>query len=137
MIACYQNVVFSELLPILLGSEHLDRFGLLPRPPGTYFEGREAALYPNVASEWAAAAFAFDHLAPNHVELRDPLYRRLIAVDVRYVQNAPLFHYKFFDELLAGAVASHSYTNDFFYASSLAYSHNQVGNRFGRALLTA
>ena len=66
VIAEMQHVTYNEWLPIVLGSEYMDREGLTPLDSGhtmTYFcEGTQPVQYdPRVANEFATAAFRFGH----------------------------------------------------------------------------
>jgi hypothetical protein len=47
-IAEYQHVTYYEFLPVLLGSSAMQRWGLIPTPYNTYFEGYDRYTNPQV-----------------------------------------------------------------------------------------
>ncbi len=47
-IAEYQHVVYYEYLPILLGGDAMNKWGLIPGPHDTYFEGYDRYVNPQV-----------------------------------------------------------------------------------------
>ena len=56
----YQHIVFNEWLPLILGQELMQKFGLFPLTSG------HSKLYldtfdPRVSNEFATAAFRFGH----------------------------------------------------------------------------
>ncbi|XP_063243494.1 peroxidase-like [Bacillus rossius redtenbacheri] len=67
-IAEIQHITYNEFLPILLGKEVMDKFGLLLQKQG-YWDGYDPNVNPNVIDAFAAAAFRFGHsLLPTAVE---------------------------------------------------------------------
>lgn len=66
VIATWQNVIFSEWLPILLGPAFMRAFGLQPLTTG-YAEDYDPEFDPSITNEFATAAFRFAHtlIAPN------------------------------------------------------------------------
>ena len=120
IIALYQHIVFAEYLPILIGSDLMDRFGLLPSSHGTYFTDYNSKLYPNILSEFTTAAFRPHNLIPNQIELRDSRFNPLTSIDTKHLENSPCIQYAALDELLYGSVSSFIYKNDVHFAESLA-----------------
>ena len=60
VIAEYQHIIFNEWLPLIVGSELMEKFGLFPLTSG------HSKLYldtfdPRVSNEFATAAFRFGH----------------------------------------------------------------------------
>ncbi|KAJ8894600.1 hypothetical protein PR048_007264 [Dryococelus australis] len=67
-IAEIQHITYNEFLPILLGKEVMDKFGLLLQKEG-YWDGHDPNVNPSVIDAFAAAAFRFGHsLLPTAVE---------------------------------------------------------------------
>nr|CAD7255796.1 unnamed protein product [Timema shepardi] len=68
VVAEIQHITYNEFLPILLGKEVMDKFGLLTNKEG-YWDGYDPNVNPNVIDAFAAAAFRFGHsLLPTAIE---------------------------------------------------------------------
>ncbi|XP_015522628.2 uncharacterized protein LOC107226351 [Neodiprion lecontei] len=68
VIAEIQHVTYNEFLPILLGKEVMEKFGLLLEKDG-YWDGYDPSVNPGVLDAFAAAAYRFGHsLLPTAVE---------------------------------------------------------------------
>jgi hypothetical protein len=61
VIAEYNNIIYNEYLPALLGTEMSDRYGLLPQSDNSFFRGYNPKIYPQVINEFATAAFRYGH----------------------------------------------------------------------------
>ncbi|ALC46288.1 CG5873 [Drosophila busckii] len=67
-IAIVQHVTYNEFLPILLGKEVMEKFGLVLQKDG-YWDGYDATVNPGIIDSFAGAAFRFGHsLLPTAVE---------------------------------------------------------------------
>ncbi|KAI4458407.1 oxidase/peroxidase [Holotrichia oblita] len=67
-IAEVQHITYNEFLPILLGKDVMQKFGLLLQKEG-YWDGYDHSVNPNVIDAFAAAAYRFGHsLLPTAVE---------------------------------------------------------------------
>ncbi|CAH1381099.1 unnamed protein product [Tenebrio molitor] len=67
-IAEIQHITYNEFLPILLGKDVMQKFGLLLQKDG-YWDGYDSNVNPNVIDAFAAAAYRFGHsLLPTAVE---------------------------------------------------------------------
>ncbi|XP_050308302.1 peroxidase [Anthonomus grandis grandis] len=67
-IAIIQHITYNEFLPILLGKDMMEKFGLLVQKQG-YWDGYDSKVNPNVIDAFAAAAYRFGHsLLPTAVE---------------------------------------------------------------------
>ncbi|KAK0175035.1 hypothetical protein PV327_008820 [Microctonus hyperodae] len=67
-IAEIQHVTYNEFLPILLGKDVMEKFGLLLEK-NNYWDGYDPNVNPSVIDAFAAAAFRFGHsLLPTAVE---------------------------------------------------------------------
>ena len=58
--ATYQHIIYNEWIPILVGVKVAKLYGLLPLNQG-YFNRYNYKLFPNIANEFATAAFRFGH----------------------------------------------------------------------------
>ncbi|CAH1406028.1 unnamed protein product [Nezara viridula] len=68
VIAEVQHITYNEFLPILLGKEVMDKFGLLLQKEG-YWNGYDPEVNPNVIDAFSSAAFRMGHtLLPTAVE---------------------------------------------------------------------
>ncbi|XP_026330250.1 peroxidasin homolog isoform X2 [Hyposmocoma kahamanoa] len=67
-IAEIQHITYNEFLPILLGKDVMDKFGLVLQKEG-YWDGYDPNVNPDVIDAFAAAAYRFGHsLLPTAVE---------------------------------------------------------------------
>ncbi|KAH8388504.1 hypothetical protein KR093_008024, partial [Drosophila rubida] len=67
-IAIVQHITFNEFLPILLGKEVMEKFGLVLQKDG-YWDGYDSNVNPGIIDSFAGAAFRFGHsLLPTAVE---------------------------------------------------------------------
>lgn len=60
LIAKYQHIVYNEWLPIILGRQYMNRFGLNTLANG-YSNSYDPDVDPRITNEFAAAAFRFGH----------------------------------------------------------------------------
>lgn len=67
-IAIIQHITYNEFLPILLGKEVMEKFGLVLKKDG-YWDGYDSKINPGIIDSFAGAAFRFGHsLLPTAVE---------------------------------------------------------------------
>ena len=87
----WQNIIFSEWLPILLGPSYVEEFGLTPRKSG-YSSDYNPKSDPSISNEFAAAAFRFGHtlLTPN-IPGRDGSGRNTTFLELRKAFNTGVF----------------------------------------------
>ena len=87
----WQNIIFSEWLPILLGRNYVQEFGLTPLKSG-YSSDYNPATDPSISNEFAAAAFRFGHtlLTPN-IPGRDENGRNTTFLELRDAFNTGVF----------------------------------------------
>ncbi|KAG8258755.1 peroxidase activity protein [Homalodisca vitripennis] len=68
VIAEIQHITFNEFLPIILGKDVMEKFGLMLQKEG-YWDGYDPNVNPNIIAAFSAAAFRFGHsLLPTAVE---------------------------------------------------------------------
>ena len=60
VVAEWQHIVYNEWLPILLGQENMDRFGLYPLTKG-FSHSYKTHFDPRIKNSFAAAAFRIGH----------------------------------------------------------------------------
>ena len=58
--AQFQHIVYNELLPVLLGTDFLKNFNLIPLTRG-YSNGYRDDFDPRTTNEFAAAAYRIGH----------------------------------------------------------------------------
>ena len=87
----WQNIIFSEWLPILLGPSYVEEFCLTPRKSG-YSSDYNPKSDPSISNEFAAAAFRFGHtlLTPN-IPGRDGSGRNTTFLELRKAFNTGVF----------------------------------------------
>ena len=62
VIAVWQNIIYNEWLPILLGQQFMKSFRLFPLKPGQgYAEDYDSSIDPRINAEFSGAAFRFGH----------------------------------------------------------------------------
>jgi len=67
----YQHIVYNEWLPIIVGTQFMQSFGISPLLQGYSFD-YSATLNPNMNNEFATAAFRFGHsLVQGSIKLYD------------------------------------------------------------------
>ena len=59
-VAQYQHIVYKEWLPLVLGHDFMDKFGLWPLSKG-YSDSYMDTFDPRITNEFAASAFRFGH----------------------------------------------------------------------------
>jgi len=110
-IAVYQNIIYKEFLPLLLGEKLMHQYDLYPETC-RYAYKYDDYVYPNVYAEGAEAAFKLDHL----LEIGD---------DDEYNNNQNLGVLGEFDSYLDGMFATSIEVNKFFLNS---YLNNMFNN---------
>jgi peroxidase len=89
VIAQWQHIVYNEWLPILLGTEYMKTFGLLPTSDG-YTQDYDPSIDPRINNEFSAAAFRFGHsMIPSHLPSRDSAGRDTSSKSLKSVFNEP------------------------------------------------
>lgn len=61
MIGVYQNIVYNEYLPAIIGWNTAAMFDLVPLSTNSYYSGYSANINPSLSNEFATAAFRFGH----------------------------------------------------------------------------
>eukprot|EP00092_Neocalanus_flemingeri_P040590 GFUD01044196.1.p1 GENE.GFUD01044196.1~~GFUD01044196.1.p1 ORF type:complete len:777 (+),score=180.51 GFUD01044196.1:168-2498(+) len=104
VIAQWQHIVYNEWLPIVVGKEYMQTFGLLPTTD-EYTQDYDASIDPRINNEFAAAAFRFGHsMIPSHFPSRDSTGRDTSSSSLKNVFNKPflLQEASFIENMLRG-----------------------------------
>jgi hypothetical protein len=111
VIAEYNNIIYDEYLPALLGTELSNKYGLLSERDNSFFRGYNPKIYPQVINEFATAAFRYGHTQlPYTSHTASRTYQKSD-------QSNPISHYLFnneyyrtaMDDVIRGALVDYSY----------------------------
>ncbi|OXU24635.1 hypothetical protein TSAR_006149 [Trichomalopsis sarcophagae] len=104
VIAEIQHITYNEFLPILLGKDVMQKFGLLLEKDG-YWDGFDPNVNPGVIDAFAAAAFRFGHsLLPTAVERWSKAHKFIASKRLSDLIRRPFDLYRagVFDEYFMG-----------------------------------
>ncbi|XP_020300859.1 chorion peroxidase [Pseudomyrmex gracilis] len=104
VIAEIQHITYNEFLPILLGKDVMEKFGLLLEKEN-YWDGHDPSINPGVIDAFAAAAFRFGHsLLPTAVERWSKAHKFIASKRLSDLIRRPydLYRAGVFDEYLMG-----------------------------------
>lgn len=101
-IALYQNIIYKEYLPILLGPKVMKEFHLNPFE-SDYFKDYTDKIYPNTLNEFQTTAFRLHHLIHNSIELRNSNYDVKEKVDLKDLHFNQSIIYDKLEEIIHGA----------------------------------
>jgi hypothetical protein len=108
-IAVYNNIIYDEYLPALLGTELAKLYNLLPQPKG-YFYGYNPQIYPQVINEFATAAFRYGHTQlaqSSHTATKNYKLSESVPIS-QYLFNNEYYHDSM-DDIVRGALVDYSY----------------------------
>ena len=91
VIAEYQNIVYAEFLPLLVGEKIARQFDIIPNDDG-YFMGYDPKTNPSTYNEFAVAAARYGHTMTKNYQLR-------ANGDYKITQNHTVDYYIFNPEL--------------------------------------
>lgn len=103
----YQNIVYWEWLPLIIGNDLIGIFDLQPQKDDRYFTGYDESIFPNVAVEFAVAAARFGHtLFRPTISKANNYYNVIANYTLRDVMFSPemVIPDKSLDEILLGTV---------------------------------
>jgi peroxidase len=60
VIAEYQHIIYNEWLPIIIGRNYMETFGILPLYDG-YYKGYDSEVDARVSNAFTTAAFRMGH----------------------------------------------------------------------------
>ncbi|XP_069937881.1 salivary peroxidase/catechol oxidase-like isoform X1 [Cherax quadricarinatus] len=107
-IAKYQHMVYTELLPMLVGEVKMADYRLLPEKSG-YYQGYDQRVNPGALNEFATSVFRVGHtMIPDFLPLFDHNYLPLASVPlVQTFNNASLATQPgIYDSVLRGLVGT-------------------------------
>jgi peroxidase len=109
VIAEYNNIIYDEYLPALLGADLIQQYNLLPQRKG-YFYGYNEKIYPQVINEFATGAFRYGHTQVAHSShTASRTYRLSDPVPIsQYLFNNELYRDSM-DDIIRGALVDRSY----------------------------
>ena len=77
LIGKYQHIVYNEWLPIILGKQFMNTYGLLPLSDG-YSSDYDPTVDPRITNEFATAGFRFGHsLIPGFIQVNNRIGRQI------------------------------------------------------------
>jgi peroxidase len=115
VIAEYNNIIYNEYLPALLGTDVTGRLGLDPQSidndKDPFFRGYNQKIYPQVINEFATAAFRYGHTQLAYsAYTASRLYKKS---DEPKPISQYLFNNQFYqtsmDDIIRGALVDYSY----------------------------
>ncbi|XP_076389731.1 salivary peroxidase/catechol oxidase isoform X2 [Megachile rotundata] len=104
VIAEIQHITYNEFLPILLGKDVMEKFGLLLEK-NAYWDGYDESVNPSVIDAFASAAFRFGHsLLPTAVERWSKAHKFIASKRLSDLIRRPFDLYRagVFDEYIMG-----------------------------------
>ncbi|XP_071521128.1 salivary peroxidase/catechol oxidase-like [Panulirus ornatus] len=107
-IAQYQNMIYTEFLPALLGEKKMRKYKLSPGGHG-YYRGYNTKVNPGILNEFATAAFRVGHsLVAEDLVLLDSHYRPSASIPLVDTFHNPsaVFGVGNYDGLLRGLVGT-------------------------------
>ncbi|XP_060524726.1 peroxidase isoform X2 [Cylas formicarius] len=138
-IAIIQHITYNEFLPILLGKEVMEKFGLLLEKHG-YWGGYDPNVNPNVIDAFAAAAYRFGHsLLPTAVERWSKAHKFIASKRLSDLIRRPydLYRAGVLDEYIMGLMNQVAQAMDDSITQEVTnHLFKKVGARFGMDLVS-
>jgi hypothetical protein len=73
-----QHISYNEFLPLVIGKDKIQEYGLNLAPPGEYYHGYDAKINSGVRVEFQAAAFRYGHsLIPSYIERYNKYHQKI------------------------------------------------------------
>ncbi|KAG5328482.1 PERC peroxidase, partial [Acromyrmex charruanus] len=139
VIAEIQHVTYNEFLPILLGKDVMEKFGLLLEKE-KYWDGYDPSINPGVIDAFAAAAFRFGHsLLPTVVERWSKVHKFIASKRLSDLIRRPydLYRAGVFDEYLMGLMNQVAQAMDDSITQEVTnHLFKKVGAKFGLDLVS-
>uniref|UniRef100_A0A1B0F069 Uncharacterized protein n=1 Tax=Phlebotomus papatasi TaxID=29031 RepID=A0A1B0F069_PHLPP len=138
-IAIIQHITYNEFLPILLGKEVMEKFGLVLQKEG-YWDGYDGHINPAIIDAFAAAAFRFGHsLLPTAVERWSKAHKFIASKRLSDLIRRPydLYRAGVFDEYFMGLMNQVAQAMDDSITQEVTnHLFKKEGNRFGMDLVS-
>ncbi|XP_018048893.1 PREDICTED: uncharacterized protein LOC108687560 isoform X1 [Atta colombica] len=139
VIAEIQHITYNEFLPILLGKDVMEKFGLLLEKE-KYWDGYDSSINPGVIDAFAAAAFRFGHsLLPTAVERWSKAHKFIASKRLSDLIRRPydLYRAGVFDEYLMGLMNQVAQAMDDSITQEVTnHLFKKVGAKFGLDLVS-
>jgi len=113
-VAQYQHIVYNEFLPVILGANFMNLYGLNPLSSGYSFD-YDDNFDPRINNEFATAAYRFGHslIPKNFLEMdRSRKVKKVMNLKEVFFQPKEMKEPGFFDGLLRGLVLDSSKAAD-------------------------
>ncbi|CAH2040402.1 unnamed protein product, partial [Iphiclides podalirius] len=138
-IAEIQHITFNEFLPILLGKDVMEKFGLVLEKQG-YWNGYDPEVNPDVLASFAAAAYRFGHsLLPTAVERWSKAHKFIASKRLSDLIRRPydLYRAGVLDEYIMGLMNQVAQAMDDSITQEVTnHLFKKVGARFGMDLVS-
>ncbi|CAH0399124.1 unnamed protein product [Chilo suppressalis] len=138
-IAEIQHITYNEFLPILLGKDVMEKFGLILEKEG-YWEGYDPEVNPDVLDAFAAAAYRFGHsLLPTAVERWSKAHKFIASKRLSDLIRRPydLYRAGVLDEYVMGLMNQVAQAMDDSITQEVTnHLFKKVGARFGMDLVS-
>ncbi|XP_012525162.1 peroxidase isoform X1 [Monomorium pharaonis] len=139
VIAEIQHITYNEFLPILLGKNVMEKFGLLLEKE-KYWDGYDPNINPGVIDAFAAAAFRFGHsLLPTAVERWSKAHKFIASKRLSDLIRRPydLYRAGVFDEYFMGLMNQVAQAMDDSITQEVTnHLFKKVGAKFGLDLVS-
>ncbi|XP_032687979.1 uncharacterized protein LOC116852085 [Odontomachus brunneus] len=139
VIAEIQHITYNEFLPILLGKDVMEKFGLLLEKE-KYWDGYDPSINPGVIDAFAAAAFRFGHsLLPTAVERWSKAHKFIASKRLSDLIRRPydLYRAGVFDEYFMGLMNQVAQAMDDSITQEVTnHLFKKVGAKFGMDLVS-
>jgi peroxidase len=110
--AVYQNIVYNEYLPALLGEELYKFYDLVPRESG-HFDGYNSNVYPQVINEFSTAAFRYGHtIVAGYQHTANTKYQLSKALPIHHYLFNNDFYAKYMNDSVRGQLMDWSYNTN-------------------------
>ncbi|XP_041989109.1 peroxidasin homolog [Aricia agestis] len=138
-IAEIQHITYNEFLPILLGKDVMEKFGLVLQKDG-YWDGYDSEVNPDVLDAFAAAAYRFGHsLLPTAVERWSKAHKFIASKRLSDLIRRPydLYRAGVLDEYVMGLMNQVAQAMDDSITQEVTnHLFKKVGARFGMDLVS-
>ncbi|OQV26126.1 Peroxidasin [Hypsibius exemplaris] len=137
--AMFQHITFNEFLPVVLGRDIMNQFGLNLLSTG-YYNGYSDQVNPSIANEFATAAYRFGHsLVNGEFRLDNQNGQAVLANNLvnSFFQPLILYDQGRCDQYLRGMTSQNVQTFDRFVAEELSnHLFQPPGQPFGNDLIS-
>ncbi|KAH9632218.1 hypothetical protein HF086_003528 [Spodoptera exigua] len=138
-IAEIQHITYNEFLPILLGKDVMEKFGLVVEKEG-YWDGYDPEVNPDVIASFASAAYRFGHsLLPTAVERWSKAHKFIASKRLSDLIRRPydLYRAGVLDEYVMGLMNQVAQAMDDSITQEVTnHLFKKVGARFGMDLVS-